>query len=246
MRSVLAARTEAQKEAVRPAKIEVVFLTEADCEDCFPIKTAWMELYKSLPAEVTSEKEVPYDSDEGKLLAERYQIANIPALIVRGEIDKENIASFIMQAGKRVEDAAVLSPSRPVYRELASGELVGRVRMKVLKDASCASCYDPSIHQSILLKQFGMSLAEIEEYDAASREGRELISLYEITQLPTIILSQEATRYPSLKEAWGKIGSIETDGSLVFRDVQVLGMPYLDLQTQSIIDPKLIEKKNND
>ncbi len=43
--------------------------------------------------------------------------------------------------------------------------------------------------------------------------------------------------YPNLVEAWKQVGTVETDGTYVFRLVEFARQPYKDLITDSVVDP---------
>ena len=59
--------------------------------------------------------------------------------------------------------------------------------------------------------------------DVSSAEGRSLMRTYSITAVPTVILSKDAVAYDALMRAWASVGTVEKDGSLVFRDLSVMG-----------------------
>ena len=234
VRSALAEKNKAEQEASRPANLELVFLEDFSCEDCFPMKQSWADVRKSLSVEITEEKDTAYDSEEGKTLVEQYKIKKIPALIIRGEIDKANVAETLAALGTRAEDALLVNPARPVYVDAKSGDVIGRSDLRLITDNACSDCYDPMVNQSILKDQYGVSFSHVEKIDVDSTEGKQLVDAYHLTRVPTFILSSEAAAYPRLAQIWKGIGTIEDDGSLVFRDVAVLGKPYFDLEAQRL------------
>ena len=72
--------------------------------------------------------------------------------------------------------------------------------------------------------------------DALSGEGQGLISKYKITRVPTILTSPESDQYTNLKNVWKNVGTVESDGWYVFREMQQLrGAVYKDLTTNQIV-----------
>ncbi|MDO8618388.1 MAG: hypothetical protein Q7R49_00420, partial [Candidatus Daviesbacteria bacterium] len=72
--------------------------------------------------------------------------------------------------------------------------------------------------------------------DISSVEGKSLLARYGITKVPTILISPEADQYANLKNVWKNVGTVETDGWYVFREMQQLrGAVYKDLTTNQIV-----------
>ena len=76
----------------------------------------------------------------------------------------------------------------------------------------------------------------IKKHDDECDKKKEPEKKYNITLVPTIILSSNAKDYSSLNQAWSQVGSIETDGTFVFRDLSLLNIPYKDLYSNKIIN----------
>ena len=71
--------------------------------------------------------------------------------------------------------------------------------------------------------------------DIANDEGKDLISKYNIGFVPTLILSKDAGNYPALVQVWGQVGSVEGDGTFVFREIKAIkDSIYKDLTTNKI------------
>ena len=82
--------TEAVKEKLKPAKIELVLVKNSKCSDCFDISTIVSHV-KNANVNITKEAMFEFDSREGKALIGKYEIEKIPAIILTGEIEKINI-----------------------------------------------------------------------------------------------------------------------------------------------------------
>ncbi|MDP2750460.1 MAG: hypothetical protein Q8O89_06530, partial [Nanoarchaeota archaeon] len=101
-------------------------------------------------------------------------------------------------------------------------------------DASCLTCYNVSIHESII-SGLGMKVVSQTKLDVNDVVAKELISKYNITKVPTIIISKDASDYTVMADVWPSVGTYESDGALVFRDVTMMGT-YRDLTTNSIVN----------
>lgn len=63
-------------------------------------------------------------------------------------------------------------------------------------------------------------------------EAQDLIAKYNITKIPTVLVSGETFKAPQLVEAWKAIGEQKQDGTLVLTKVRPL---YLDLQSKKYV-----------
>src|SRR5208283_3443992 len=69
--------------------------------------------------------------------------------------------------------------------------------------------------------------------DSSSVEAKALISKYNITRLPVLIILGNTSAVPSLVSSWeSSVGSVESDGAMVSRD---LPPPYYDIQSGKIV-----------
>ena len=96
------------------------------------------------------------------------------------------------------------------------------VDVAYLTDETCTDCYDVRVHRTIL-SQLGIQFGREQVIDAASDDGMTLIDLYNISKIPTIILSPEAEDYDAFVSVWGEVGTKEDDGYYIFRAVDKLG-----------------------
>ena len=211
---------DAAKEAARPAKIELTLIKNSKCADCFDA-SQYADYIKSSKVEVLSEKTLEFNSSEAKSLISKYNIQKIPSILVTGELDKLNLDGF----GK-VQDALVLSQISPPYTDALNGKVLGRVRLKIVKDDSCAKCND----LGVLIAQIssaGIRVIEQKNISSASNEGKSLISKYRLDFVPTLILSQDAGEYPLIQQAWPSIGTKEKDAYVL----RAAYPPFLNLTT---------------
>lgn len=237
-RSRILFNEKAQEEAKKPAEISLILIAPPDCERCVDGNALLQSIEKENVHIIKSETFLS-DSEEGQLFIEKYGIVRVPSLLVDGEYKKENVSEmFDSFSGIEQENTLVIQASQPVYVDLSQNAIIGLVDITYLTDLSCKDCYDPTNHKSILTSNFGIAVNEEITIDANSKEGRALIAKYNITETPSVLLSDEAIAYPKLTDAWISVGSIEDDGTFVFRQNEALGtLVYKNIETGEIIRP---------
>lgn len=238
-RVTIASQVAERKEAARPAELEFTLITPSECALCSDGGRI-IEAIEKQNVRILKSETFSADSPEGQTLIEIYGLTRAPAILVRGEYDKENIReTFAPLDGKEQEGTLVIEERQPAYVDLATGKTVGLVDITYLADASCSDCYDPSVHNAILKNNFGLKIEAETHVDAQSSAGRALVRQYALTQTPTVLLSAQARAYAPLTQAWAQVGTIEADGTFVFRQNAALGnVTYKDLKMGTIIRPK--------
>lgn len=143
-------------------------------------------------------------------------------------------AFLAWNAGVLIDTAATQQEEARVREQTAR-----QVEMTYLTDEGCQDCYDPTRHKTILETNFGLTIQSEKYIDAESDQGRELVERYAIKQLPTVLLSAQAAAYASFGNVWTQVGSIEEDGTFIFRKNAALGaVVYRDLTTGETIRPE--------
>ena len=216
--------TEAVKEKLKPAKIELVLVKNSKSSDCFDISTIVSHV-KNANVNITKEAMFEFDSREGKALIGKYKIEKIPAIILTGEIEKVSIEDL-----EKRQDALLLVQPEPPYTDAATGKIEGKVALYILKDTACGKCNDLSLLIS-QIKNAGIRISDEKIVAPESGEGKVLISKYNIGFVPSLILSKDAAAYSIMQQAWQQIGSRENDGSYVLR---VVSPPFINLTTAKL------------
>ena len=117
--------------------------------------------------------------------------------------------------------------------DITEKKVKGLVTLTLLDDKSCIECYNVSLHK-LVLDRFNMYIEDERMVDITDSEGKYLINKYSITQVPTIILSGEVSEYTALTNIWDQVGTVEEDGSYVFRKLEVMGT-YKDLTADKVV-----------
>lgn len=233
--------TAVEQEGDEPAEIELIILSTPDCQECFDVAQLVEPLKVTDEIKITKEKSYEYDSWRGKRVVEQYGITQVPTLLVRGDTeDMFDPVSFEQNLGTIAEDGTLVVTQIPApYVEVATGQVKGRFTVTYLTDKNCTECYDHTLHQRAL-EALVMSPAEEVVVDRADEQGQELIERYSIQSTPTILMQGEFEVYPQLQQVWPTVGTIEEDGTYIFREIgqQFMG-PYYDLKTEKVITPAL-------
>ena len=205
------------KELARPAEIELITITPV-CTDCFDINNV-IDTLKSKNVKIT--KETALTKDQASDLIQKYSITKLPSLIVKGEIDK-----FDLGLTKK-DDVLIFDEPEPPYLDLNSNKVEGRVSLTLITEPTCAECID----LGVIVDQLKQLMKISSENALTTNQASDLIQKYSITRIPTIILSKDASVYPSMAKDWNQIGTVESDGMFIARDIN---SPYLDLTTNEI------------
>lgn len=219
--------------------VTLYLLTEQECAKCNDLSNLISQI-KGTGVKISLEKNIVSNSEEGKELINKYNIDFVPTIILSKDASAYNVIQKAWpQIGSQETDGSyVLRLVSPPFINLTTSELKGIVNIIYLTDKSCTECYDVNQHREILTspQSFAIKLDKEETFDISDAKGKELVDKYNITQVPTIIISNDVSVYPSspvLKQFF----SVEKDGSYVFRRLSSVGT-YRDLTTNQVVKAK--------
>lgn len=213
-------------------KVKLTYLKNSKCGDCVDLTTT-IQGIKQSGVVIIEEKEIEFDSEEGKGLINKYGFDKVPALILSSDLEEYEIIQQWQQLGEIKNGDYVVTKITPPFYDLNENKVVGIIDLIRLTDKSCTECYDVNGHDAILAR-FGMKIRDENSYDISEVKGNELVEKYSITKVPTIILSEDAKHYELFQSVWQQVGSIEDDGAYVFRSVEVMSGSYKDLENDEI------------
>ena len=225
-------------EKSRPANVELTIISAPDCKACSDISLL-LEQLKKKNIKITSEKTAPVASDEAVELLKKYTIVKVPTIILRGELEKNaDLKEFLSAAGQIQSDGVFIATNLlPPYLDPVSGQVKGVFTVTYLTDKTCKECYDPTLHRQAL-QNFGMQASEEKTIDRADKAGAQLIAKYKITSVPTLVLQGDLKEYSALGQIWSQVGTIEKDGTYIFRAGQDIMGVYKDLKTGQLKNVK--------
>jgi thioredoxin-related protein len=225
-------------------KVSIVTLADPACTQCFDISLI-VEQLKQAGIKIVTEQTIDSTSVEGQGLIQKYSIEKIPTIIFNQDaLEYEVVKQVWDQVGTEESDGKlVLRFVNPPYINASTGKTEGLVTMSLIYDATCTECFNVSVYKEVFTQSFNMHVEKEEMLDLASTKGKFLIKKYNLTAVPTVVLSKEAGAYPNLAQAWEQVGTSEKDGSFAFRNLALLkayfeqqGQPfaYKDLATGEV------------
>ena len=219
-------------------KVTATILTDPSCSQCLDPKLT-VEAYKKAGIKITDQKEVVWNSLEGQQLISQYKITKVPTFLFSSDIDYyDSVKANWTRIGTVEQDKTYIARNLFLpYRDLDKGQILGLIDIIYLTDSTCLDCYDPiKVQKPILTQGFGVGFSSERTVDVNSGAGQSLKDKYKITKVPTILLSPGADEYAALKGVWKSVGTVETDGEYVFRDMTKIGsVTYKDLTSNQII-----------
>lgn len=212
--------------------VTLTLINASSCAECTDLMPGVQQL-RELVA-VKDVKIVDKDSDEGKALVEKYSMAKLPGILASSDIAEYPIASQLAASGTPKKDGSIALGANPPYFNASTGKVDGIASLILLNDSSCTGCYDVTMHIPIV-ERFKVYLGSTKTVDSGSAEGKALISKYSITAVPTILITGDASVYPGLVGIWPSVGTVEKDGTYVFRTMSAIsGNQYKDLATGNV------------
>ncbi|PIU21311.1 MAG: hypothetical protein COT15_03055 [Candidatus Diapherotrites archaeon CG08_land_8_20_14_0_20_34_12] len=222
------------------AKIQFIEVTLSDCKTnkCFSLQSLETAIKNTDKNAEYETKTVLYDTEEGKALVEKYNLAKLPALIISGDISKVKDLEtqwLAAQLGTKESDNSLVLRSVPnISYDLGKKKYLGQVTMTTLSFDECKECAEVPKAENFGLLVPPVTIVENKKVNATTDEGKQLIQKYSITAVPTVILSKEIAEYDALMPTMGELGTAESDGSFVFRE-QGLNPVYFSIKENRLV-----------
>ena len=199
----------------------VVTSPEGVCDECFDAQRI-PERVKALGvARADRIRTLSADSLWGKYMLWRYDLAELPAVVVSGDVSDVQLGELWRALGARAQGKTmILSGFLPSYN-MDTGEKRGIVSLTLLTDKRCEKCSNPEFFVS-LLQRSGVYVDSYNIYDVSSKDGSAYVKKYGITRVPTFIASPDIAAYSMIAGSWSDVGTVESDGSFVFRKTDVI------------------------
>lgn len=217
--------------------VNITRLLDTSCAQCSSVEPI-INSFRQAGAVIAGDVNIEYNSPRGAELISRFGVREIPAVIISRDIlDYQSIAEIWPRLNATEKnDSYALHVLQPPYRDLAENRVVGLVDVIYVNDSSCTNCYNVLVHEQILGASFGLFLANGTVADVNSADGQALVKKYNITLVPTFVMSPDARYYSGLMQVWPSVGT-EENTWYVFRNVSVIGGIYKNLETGKVIVP---------
>lgn len=217
--------------------VSVTYLIDSSCTVCVNL-TGVVLAFEQAGMKVSNMKTIEFTSQQGQQEISDHNIQHIPALVFSNDITAypQIIQLFAQLNATERNGSFAFHATDPPYLDLSTNKVVGLVNVILLNDNSCKTCYDPTLHLQIL-DRFGVKVLNTTTIDINSTDGQNLISKYNITKVPTLLVSPEGSLYQNFNSVWPQVGTIASDGWYIFRSTEVMGI-YHDISTGKIINPQ--------
>jgi thiol-disulfide isomerase/thioredoxin len=219
-------------------EVEATVLSATSCVECHDLSPVLTQL-KQLGVVFAKERVVDVSSEEGKALVSEFNISRVPTVLFSSEAQwyAQITEPFKTVGTVEADGSFVWRQVNAPYVELPSGKLRGKLELVYLNDSSCVECYPVTLHKDILSQNFGAFIASEKTVDVSSAEGKTLVSQYNVSKVPTVLVKGDVAAYPVLVGAWADVGSV-VDGVYVFRELDVLQQPYRDVVKGTVVKPQ--------
>ncbi|MBR9699347.1 hypothetical protein GOV09_02735 [Candidatus Woesearchaeota archaeon] len=220
-------------------RVSAQIIEDSSCTQCSDISSTIQALQQS-GIFIASEVIVERSNIKGQQLIEKYGIEILPTVVLSNDMGvyESDIVKKWPLVGKIAKDGSyILTRVNPPFLNISNNAITGLVSLTILSDIECDQCFDAGLFNKPILERLGVVLGEEQTIDISSSEGKSLISAYNIEKVPTIILTGDVNEYPVLMNAWKEVGTEESDGTFVFRNVEIGRQPYRNLDTNEIIEP---------
>ncbi len=219
-----------QKQAV-VGLANIIIINAPDCSQCLDGEAFASSLEDpSIDMKFSSKKVLGANDSQAKSLITAYNITKLPALLLNNASAYPVFSEYIVQLGDMQGEWFVLRNISLPYFDIPSNHTLGLVKAIYIVNTSCTDCFDINSLSDYVAQSSGIALSENVTYDINSTQGMELVKKYNITTIPTLIYSHDASLYENFDSVWlNQTNTIESDGSLVFRAHQLLNVPYQNI-----------------
>ena len=135
-------------------KVVATILTDPSCTECINPKLT-IDSFKKSGIKIVNQKEIVWNSSEGRRIINQYKITKLPTFILSSDIDfYDNVKSGWAKIGTVEQDKTYVARNLFLpYRDLEKNQILGLVDLIYLTDSSCSDCYKADAIQKPILKQ---------------------------------------------------------------------------------------------
>ena len=201
----------------------------SNCKNCISLFQIRKQI-ESMGIKIENYELIPDSSDSGKQLIKENTLSFAPALLISKNIEEYWwVFSQIKNSFVEMQGYYLFKTAIPPYKELSTSQIKGIVDITYIENKTCADCFNVTILKGSF-QGMGVYIDNEKYVDVSSAEGKALLSQYDITAIPTIILSKEIADYETIQKTLEQVGTIEKDNNFVFRKLDVLKVKYQDLK----------------
>jgi thioredoxin-related protein len=201
---------------------------DSNCKDCMSLSQL-QESLEELGIRIENYEAIASSSLTGKKLIIKNNLNFLPNLLISKEIQEYWwVFPQIKDSFVEEENYYVFKTPLPPYKEISSGKVKGVVDITYLTNNSCEDCFNITQLKGSF-QNLGIYIDNEKYIDVSSAEGKNLLEKYNITAIPTAILSEGIQDYDSIKEVLEQVGTFENN-RFVFRELEELNVEYQKLE----------------
>ena len=206
-------------------------ISDSSCKDCANPSNIQKQL-ESSGVKIGDYKKIDYFSTEGQEIIKKNNINFLPVIFISKNIEKywwtfSNLKDFLTASGEYYFFKEPIAP----YKEISTGKIKGKVNLTYITDKSCEDCFNVTQLKDVF-GGIGIYISSERYVDVSNADGKNLLKAYNITAIPTGVLSSEINDYTSVKEILKQVGTFEKDNIYVFRKLDVLKVKYQKIENE--------------
>ncbi len=210
-------------------KVDFKEIQDSSCKECPGLSSIEKQL-ETLGVKKKNYTIIDSSLEEGKELVKDNNIKFYNNLLIGKEI-KEYWWIFPSLNKVLTEEKNYYVFTEPLvypYKDAITGIVKGKVEAIYITANNCKDCFNVSVLKEGFEKS-GVYISKEKYVDYSSTEGKQLIVNYNITAVPTIIVSKAILDYTTFSETLKKLGTFEKDGSFIFRELKNLNLKYREI-----------------
>ena len=202
--------------------VDLIEVYDSSCLDCSSLSNMKTSL-ENAGVKANNYEKVEINSEKGKALIKENSLTFLPSFLVSKNLKEywwifPKIESIFLER----EHFVFKNPTAP-YKDIKTGEIKGKVTITYITNKSCTDCYDVALLKD-LFRSTGIFIDKERHVDVSSGDGKNLIKEYNITAIPTAVLSKEVSDY-NLKSILEQVGRFKND-EFVLTNLDSLNVKY--------------------
>ncbi len=217
--------------------VQGIAIEAENCDLCENV-SSYLSFFELNMGVVFKEKKTLFSGDEEAIaLIREYNVTRLPTFLIDSGIEHYGIEQQLLAFMTKEDDGwYVFREPYPPYLDVEDNDaLRGNITFIELTDSTCEDCYNTTDVISVITDSYGMYVSGGIGYDISTPEGMELVERYDITFVPTFLLSEEASYYPDFVDVWEYNGNtVDSDGWFVFRNSnQLQGLVFRNISSDN-------------
>ncbi|MFH1785386.1 MAG: hypothetical protein ABH842_03075 [Candidatus Micrarchaeota archaeon] len=204
----------------------------SDCNDCMDASEFMPPLEDISVGVIFSNKTILDENDSmAQELISKYNITKLPVLLLDEDFFVYPISQYFVSLGTFEDDGwFVLRTIKPPFKQLPDNQVRGIVDAIYIGNVSCDACFDPKELGAYFSQAAGFYLKNETYYESNSTEAATLIKKYNLTKIPSLLLSPEVSIYSNFDVVWqSQNNSIESDGWHILRNYDMLNTTFYEI-----------------